>query len=69
MLRAWFDYDAETMSLRVGEGATALHKLSAENQPDIVNRHLGLLTTTINWTVRATDPTIAINELDLRITS
>ena len=27
----------------VGKGAIALHKLLAEHEPDIVNRHLGLL--------------------------
>ena len=56
-------------NVAVGEGAIALHKLLAEYQPDIVNRHLGLLMTTMNWTIRATDPTTAINELDLRITA
>ena len=49
------------------EGAIALHKLLAEYQPDIVNRHLGLLMSTMNWSIRATDPVTAINELDLRI--
>ena len=56
-------------SVAVGEGAIALHKLLAEYQPDIVNRHLGLLMTTMNWTIRATDPITAVNELDLRITA
>ena len=56
-------------NVAVGEGAIALHKLFAEYQPDIVNRHLGLLMTTMNWTIRATDPITAINELDLRITA
>ena len=55
-------------NVAVGVGASALHKLLAEYQPDIVNRHLGLLMTTMNWTIRATDPITAINELDLRIT-
>ena len=32
----------------VGEGAIAVHKLLAEYQPDIVNRHLGLLMSTMN---------------------
>ena len=54
--------------MAVGEGAIALHKLLAE-QPDIVNRHLGLLMTIMNWTIRATDPITAINELDLKITA
>ena len=56
-------------NVAVGEGAIALHKLLAEYQPDIVNRHLGLLMTTMNWTIRATDPITAISELDLRITA
>ena len=34
-------------NVAVGEGAIALHKLLAEYQPDIVNRHLGLLMSTI----------------------
>ena len=51
----------------VGEGAIALHKLLAEDQPDIVNHHLGLLMSTMNWSIRTTDPVTAINELDLRI--
>ena len=32
--------------MAVGEGKIALHKLLAEDQPDIVNRHLGLLMST-----------------------
>ena len=54
-------------NVAVGEGAIALHKLLAEYQPDIVNRHLGLLMSTMNWSIRPTDPVTAINELDLRI--
>ena len=54
---------------QVGEGATALHYMFVEYQPDIVNRHLGLVMTTMNWTIRATDPITAINELDLRISA
>ena len=49
------------------EGAIALHKLLAEYQPEIVNRHLGLLMWTMNWSIRPTDPVTAINELDLRM--
>ena len=56
-------------NVAVGEGAITLHKLLAEYQPDIVNRHLGLLMSTMNWSIRATDPVTAINELDLRITA
>ena len=56
-------------NVAVGEGAIALHRLLAEYQPDIVNRHLGLLMTTMSWTIRATGPITAINELDLRITA
>ena len=54
-------------NVAVREVAIALHKLLVEYQPDIVNRHLGLLMTTMNWTIRVTDPITAINELDLRI--
>ena len=56
-------------NVAVGEGAIALHKLLAECQPDIVNRHLGLLMSTMKWLIRATDSVTAINELDLRITT
>ena len=35
-------------NVAVREGAIALHKLLAEYQPDIVNRHLGLLMRTMN---------------------
>ena len=56
-------------NVAVAEGAIALHKLLAVYQPDIVNLHLGLLMTTMRWTIRATDPITAINELDLRITA
>ena len=56
-------------NVAVGEGAIALHKLLAEYQPDIVNRHLGLLMTTTTWTIRATDPITAINELYFKITA
>ena len=56
-------------NLAVAEGAIALHKLLAEYQPDIDNRHLGLLMTTMNLTIRATDPITAMSELDLRITA
>ena len=56
-------------NVAVGEGASALHKLLAEYHPDIVNRHLGLLMSTMNWSICATDPFTAINELDLRITA
>ena len=54
-------------NVAVGEGAIALHKLLVEYQADIVNRHLGLLMTTMNWTIRVTDPITAVNDLDLRI--
>ena len=54
-------------NVAVREGAIALHKLLAEYQPDIVNRHLGLLMSTMNWSIHPTDPVTAINELDLRI--
>ena len=53
--------------MAVGEGAIALHRLLAEYQPDIVNRHLGLLMSTMKWSIRQTDPVTAINQLDLRI--
>ena len=53
-------------NVAVGEGAIALNKLLA---PDIVHRHLGPLMSTVNWTIRATDPVTAINELGLRITA
>ena len=43
------------------------YKLLAEYQPDLVNRHLSLLMSTMNWSIRPTDPVTAINELDLRI--
>ena len=56
-------------NVAVGKGAIVLHKLLAEYQPGIVNRHLGLLMTTMNWSIGATDPVTAINELDLRMTS
>ena len=56
-------------NVAVGEGATALHKLLAEYQPDVVNRHLGLLMSTTNWSIRTSPPTPAINELDLRTTA
>ena len=39
-------------NVAVGEGAIALDKLLAECQPDIVNRHLGLLMSTMNWSIR-----------------
>ena len=52
-------------NVSVGEGAIALHRLLAESQPDMVNRHLGLLMSTMNWSIRPTDPVTAINELDL----
>ena len=42
-------------------------RLLLEYQPDIVNRHLGLLMLTMNWSIRPTDPVTAINELDLRM--
>ena len=32
----------------VGEGAVALHRLVAEYPPDVINRHLGLLMSTMN---------------------
>ena len=51
----------------VGEGAIALHRLLAKYQPDIVNLHLGLLMSTVNWSIRPTDPVTAIDELDLRL--
>ena len=51
----------------VGEGAIALHRLLAKYQPDIVNLHLGLLMSTMNWSIRPTDPVTAIDELDLRL--
>ena len=54
-------------NVSVGEGAIVLHKLSAESQPHMVNRQLGLLMSTMNWSIRPTDPVTAINELDLRI--
>ena len=54
-------------NLAVGEGATGLHRLLGEYQPDIVNRYLGLLMSTMNWSIRPTDPVAAINESDLRI--
>ena len=54
-------------NVAVGEGAIALHKLLAEYQPEIVNRHLGLLMSTMNGSIRPTDPVTAINELDLRM--
>ena len=43
-------------NVAVGEDAIALHKVLAEYQPDIVNRHLGLLMSTVNWSLRPTDP-------------
>ena len=39
-------------NVAVREGAIALHKLLFEYLPDIVNRHLGLLMMTMNWTIR-----------------
>ena len=39
-------------NVAVGEGVIAPHKLLVGYQPDIVNRHLGLLMTTMNWTIR-----------------
>ena len=54
-------------NVAVGEGAIGLHRLLGEYQPDIVNRHLGLLMSTMNWSIRPTDPVTAINELDLRM--
>ena len=54
-------------NVAVGEGAIALLRLLAEYQPNIVNRHLGLLMSTMNWSIRPTDPVTAINELDLRM--
>ena len=54
-------------NVAVGDAAIALHKLLTEYQPDIANRHLGLLMSTMNWSIRPTDPVTAINELDLRI--
>ena len=54
-------------NVAVGEGAIASHKLLAEYQPDIVNCHLGLLITTMTWTIRATDPITAFCVLDLKI--
>ena len=39
-------------NVAVREGAIALHKLLFEYQPDIVNRHLGLLMMTMNWMIR-----------------
>ena len=54
-------------NVAVGEGAIALHRLLAEYQPDIVNRHLGLLMSSMNWSTRPADPVTAINELDLRM--
>ena len=65
----------ESKSLRivrngaVGEGAVALHKLLAVYQPDVVNRHLRLLMSTMSWSIRVIDPGTAVNELDLRITA
>ena len=54
-------------NVAVGEGAIALHSLLAEYQPDIVVRHLGLLMSTMNWSIRQTDPVTAVNTLDLRM--
>ena len=54
-------------NVAVGEGAIGLNSLLGEHQPDIVNRHLGLLMSTMNWSIRPTDPVTAINELDLRM--
>ena len=54
-------------NVAVGEGAIGLHRLLGEYQPDIVNRHLGLLMSTMNWSIRPTDPLFPINELDLRM--
>ena len=51
------------------EGAIALHRLLAEYQPDVVNRHSGLLMSTIDWTIRTTAPITAIHQLDLKITA
>ena len=56
-------------NVAVVEGAIALHKLLAEYEPDIVYRHLDLLMTTMNWTIRVTDPITAINKLALKITA
>ena len=39
----------------------------SKHQHDIVNRHLGLLMSTKNWSIRPTDPVTAINDLDLRM--
>ena len=41
---------------------------SISQTSSIVTRHLGLLMSTMNWSIRATDPVTAINELELRIT-
>ena len=46
-------------NVAVGESAIALNKLLPEYQPDIVNRHLGLLMSTMNWSIRAADPVTA----------
>ena len=55
----------------VEERAAALHKNLAGYQWDIVNGHLGLLKTTMNWAkaIRTTYPITAIIELVLRITA
>ena len=54
-------------NVAVGEGAITLHRLLAEHQPDIVNRHMGLLVSTMSRSIRPTDPVTASNELDLRM--
>ena len=46
-------------NVAVGEGGISLHRLLGEYQPDIVNRHLGLLMSTMNWSIRPTDPVTA----------
>ena len=53
-----FDGDESLKIVRnvaVGEGKIVLHRLLAEYQPKIVNRHLGLLMSTMNWSIRPTD--------------
>ena len=41
-------------NVAVGDGAIALRRLLAEYQPDIVSRHLGLLMSTLSWSIRPT---------------
>ena len=60
----WWKHVAQDCTQRV-----SWRVIDRECQPDVVNCHLGLLMSTMNQAVRATEPIPAINELDLKITA